>query len=583
MRRSWNEIVGLVAEAVAKAEPGEWIIGRGWHQEKWDEKPEPNLDGYPTHESLSHVSPNNPVLLTHASGHMSFANAYAMQLANITSDTKDPAGGEMLRTADGMPSGVFRETAQGLLARARARGPRSAEGDDDAGGGSARKAIELATQQCWRHGITTFHDAGADFGTIALFRELAESGQLGVRLYVMIRASNAALARQLDAAPASAREPHAHGPSDQGLDRRCAGSARRVAPGAVRRPADERGIEYGPRGIAGGNGAVALEHDYQLCVHAIGDKANQAVLDVYDRAFQASPAQVSRRWRIEHAQHLDPADIPRFGRLGVIASMQGIHCTSDAVYVMQRLGSRRAAQGAYVWKSLLDQGAVICNGTDVPVEAIDPIASFAASVTRKLDSGVTFFPEQCMTREQALRSYTLDAAYAAFEEDLKGSLTPGKLADLVVLSKDILTCPDDEIRGPRHLHGHRGPGAVRAGAELMIGLNERAARRFRQAAGRAARLKIRIARQTRRLSLLDFGLDAAGSLRAGIELARICTAGLAAIAVERSAEEPGQRQVRVATRDPLRACLGSQYAGWRWDPPGYFALCSGPIRAVRGP
>jgi len=191
---------------------------------------------------------------------------------------------------------------------------------------------------------------------------------------------------------------------------------------------------------------IAAENDFQLCVHAIGDKANQTVLDIFEQQFQKSPSQTSRRWRVEHAQHLDPADIPRFGKLGVIASMQGIHCTSDAVFVVQRLGMRRAQSGAYVWKSLFDSGAVICNGTDAPVEPIDPIPCFYASVTRRLADGVTFFPEQCMTREQALKSYTLDAAFAAFEEDLKGSLAPGKLADMVILSKDIMTCPENEIR-----------------------------------------------------------------------------------------------------------------------------------------
>jgi predicted amidohydrolase YtcJ len=191
---------------------------------------------------------------------------------------------------------------------------------------------------------------------------------------------------------------------------------------------------------------LAAENDFQLCVHAIGDKANQAVLDIFQAEFERSPSAESRRWRVEHAQHLDPADIPRFAQLGVIASMQGIHCTSDAVFVMQRLGARRAQGGAYVWKSLLDSGAIICNGTDAPVEPVDPIASYYASVTRRLPNGVTFFPEQCMTREQALRSYTLDAAYAAFEENEKGSLTSGKMADMVVLSGDIMSCPEDEIR-----------------------------------------------------------------------------------------------------------------------------------------
>jgi predicted amidohydrolase YtcJ len=194
---------------------------------------------------------------------------------------------------------------------------------------------------------------------------------------------------------------------------------------------------------------LALRHDYQLCVHAIGDRANRETLNIFEEAFRESPPAPSRRWRVEHAQHLHPDDIPRFAKLGVIASMQGIHCTSDAVYVLQRLGLRRAAQGAYVWQSLMKSGAVVSNGTDAPVEDVDPIACYYASVTRKLANGTSFFPEQKMTREQALRSYTVQAAYAAFEEDLKGTLAAGKLADVVVLSQDILTIPDERLLDTR--------------------------------------------------------------------------------------------------------------------------------------
>ena len=190
---------------------------------------------------------------------------------------------------------------------------------------------------------------------------------------------------------------------------------------------------------------IAVQHDFQLCVHAIGDRANRETLNIFEQTFRTFPSDDSRRWRVEHAQHLHPADIPRFSLLGVIASMQGVHCTSDAVYVIQRLGQRRAAEGAYVWRDLLDAGAIVINGTDAPVENLSPIECFHATVTRKLSSGVSFFAEQRMTRKEALKSYTLDAAYAAFEEDVKGSLEPGKLADVTVLSKDILTCPESEI------------------------------------------------------------------------------------------------------------------------------------------
>jgi predicted amidohydrolase YtcJ len=190
---------------------------------------------------------------------------------------------------------------------------------------------------------------------------------------------------------------------------------------------------------------LAMQHDYQLCVHAIGDRANRETLDIFEKAFKANPAKKDVRWRVEHAQHIDAADIPRFGKLGVIASMQGVHCTSDAPYVLARLGPKRAEEGAYVWQKLMKSGAVVTNGTDAPVEDVDPIASYYATVTRRLSNGTTFFPDQRMSRIEALRSYTIQPAYAAFEEQVKGSLKVGKLADVTVLSKDIMTVPDQEI------------------------------------------------------------------------------------------------------------------------------------------
>jgi predicted amidohydrolase YtcJ len=190
---------------------------------------------------------------------------------------------------------------------------------------------------------------------------------------------------------------------------------------------------------------LALEHDWQLCVHAIGDRANRETLDLFARALEDVPDARERRWRVEHAQHLDTADVPRFAALGVIASMQGVHCTSDAPWVVPRLGERRAEEGAYVWQKLLASGAVVTNGTDAPVEDCDPLASFYASVSRRLPDGSRFYPDQSMSRMEALRSYTVSNAYAAFEENEKGTLTPGKLADVTVLSKDILEIPEDEI------------------------------------------------------------------------------------------------------------------------------------------
>jgi predicted amidohydrolase YtcJ len=190
---------------------------------------------------------------------------------------------------------------------------------------------------------------------------------------------------------------------------------------------------------------IAIAGGYQLCVHAIGDRANREVLNLYERVFRRHPDKKNLRWRIEHAQHLSAADIPRFSQLGVIASMQGVHCTSDAPYVLARLGPKRAAEGAYVWQKLLHAGAVVTNGTDAPVEDVNPIASFYAAVSRRLRDGSVFYAAERLSRLEALRSYTISNAYAAFEEDQKGSLEPGKLADVTVLSKDILTIPEPAI------------------------------------------------------------------------------------------------------------------------------------------
>jgi predicted amidohydrolase YtcJ len=423
------------------------VRGRGWHQAKWDSRPSPEVEGLPVHDSLSAVSPDNPVVLEHASGHAVFVNARAMAVAGITPTTANPPGGEIVKDARGRPTGMLRESAAGLLTAGASSGGPSLAQAGVADQALARRQVQLAAEDVLSKGITTFHDAGVTLAAIDFLRGLAERGELPVRLWVMIAESNATLAESL---------------------------AKYRTIGAGSQHLTVRGIKVVADGALGSHGAwllepytdmpsstglntvdmktlaetarLAIEHDYQLCVHAIGDRANREVLDVFQSTFAAHPDKTNLRWRIEHAQHLDPADIPRFAELGVIAAMQGVHATSDAVFVPVRLGETRTRQGAYVWQSLLKAGALIANGTDTPVENADPVASFYASVTRRLADGSTFHPEQRMTREQALRSYTLDAAYAGFEEDLKGSLTAGKLADITVLSKNIMTVPDDEIR-----------------------------------------------------------------------------------------------------------------------------------------
>ncbi len=445
---SFEEIVGMVAAAAATAEPGSWIEGRGWHQERWVALPPGSVDGVPTHHSLSAVSPSNPVILGHASGHAAFANRLAMDRAGITRATPDPAGGTIVRDRAGEATGLLRENADALVYGALAEA-RSGMGEEELWSEFVRH-VQLAGEEALAHGVTTFHDAGPDFATIDRFRRLADEGALPVRLYLMVRGeSNASMRarladyrmigyggdfltvrsikRQIDGALGShgawLLQPYRDMPSTTGL--------------TVEAPED---IAETAR--------IAAELGFQLNTHAIGDRANRVVLDIYESVFRTFGGE-DRRWRIEHAQHLHPDDVPRFAELGVIASMQGVHATSDAPWVLQRLGPERAASGAYLWRSLIESGAVIANGTDVPVERISPVASFASSVVRQDRDGNAFYPAQRMTRMEALRSYTINNAYAGFEEDLKGSITVGKLADLVVLDRDIMTVPEQEIARAR--------------------------------------------------------------------------------------------------------------------------------------
>jgi predicted amidohydrolase YtcJ len=451
--RDWNEIVQMVGDAAKKARPGEWILGRGWHQEKWTEVPSPNVDGFPLHEALSRVSPDNPVWLTHASGHAGFANAVAMKIAEVQKTTADLPGGQILKDSRGTPTGLFNERAQSLitdaLARDRAtRTPAQVEAD-------VRQVIALASREILSKGLTTVNDAGSPASTIDVMKKVVDEGQLPVRVWMMLREPFARLAADappyrvvnygdkrftvrgiklaIDGALGSRGawmlEPYSDLPGTTGMNTESLDNVRQVA-------------------------ELAIANDYQLAVHAIGDRGNREVLNIFEETFKKHPEKngKSLRWRVEHAQHLNAADIPRFGQLGVIASMQGIHCTSDAPYVIARLGPKRAEEGAYVWQKLMRSGATIANGTDAPVEDVDPIPSFYASVSRKIKDGTVFYGDQRMSRMEALRSYTISAAYAAFEEGIKGSLSVGKLADVSVFSKDILAVPEEQILSAQVLY-----------------------------------------------------------------------------------------------------------------------------------
>jgi predicted amidohydrolase YtcJ len=451
--KNWDDIVRMVGEAAQKARPGEWILGRGWHQEKWSEAPSPNVDGFPLHEALSRVSPNNPVWLTHASGHAGFANALAMKIAEIQKTTADPAGGQILKDKEGNPTGLFNERAQSLVAEALARDratrtPAQVEAD-------LRQVIALASQEALSKGLTTVHDAGSPPSTIEVMKKVVDEGKLPLRVWMMLREEAAKLAADMPK----------YRVVNYGDKRFTVRATKRAIDGAL----GSRGAwmlePYADLATTTGMltdslddirmlAELAIKHDYQMAVHAIGDRGNRETLNIYEEAFTRHPEKNGKalRWRIEHAQHISATDIPRFGRLGVIASMEGIHCTSDAPYVLARLGPKRAEEGAYVWQKLMKSGAVIANGTDAPVEDVDPIPSFYASVSRRVKDGSVFFPDQRMSRMEALRSYTINAAYAGFDEAIKGSLAAGKLADVTVFSKDIMTVPEDQIPTARILY-----------------------------------------------------------------------------------------------------------------------------------
>jgi predicted amidohydrolase YtcJ len=432
--KSEAEVAELVRRRAANAKPGQWIVGRGWDQNDWPDK------RFPDHRSLSAAAPDHPVLLTRIDGHAVWANAAAMKAAGLTAETPDVPGGRIHRGDAGQPTGVLIDGAIGLVSKHVPRASRE----------EIKQALRRGMRECLALGITTFHDAGCDRETIAAYRELLAAGELAVRVYVMLWGADDGLLQ----------EHFRRGPE--------------VALGGGR--LSIRSIKLMADGALGSRGAAllepydddpkstgllilneeqvfrvadqALQHGFQVATHAIGDRANRVVLDAYERAFASHPKVKEPRFRIEHAQILDERDIPRFGKLGVVASMQATHCTSDMPWVPHRIGQARAEEGAYVWQKLLRSGARIANGSDAPVESLDPLWGFFAAVTRHDHQGKPpegWLQKQRMTRDEALRSFTLEGAYAAFEEADKGSLAAGKLADLVVLSHDILSVPPPKI------------------------------------------------------------------------------------------------------------------------------------------
>ena len=465
---SWQDIAAMVGDAARTAKPGAWIQGHGWHQEKWNRSPGRVVKGFETNDLINQAAPHNPVILEHASGHALIANDVALRLAGITSSTPNPPGGEIIKDASGRPTGILVDGAQSLVRDALAKNlsTRSPEEAED----EFRKQVHLATQNALANGVTSFQDMGESFATIDAIKKMVDAGDMPLRLYILVSDD--------EVRPDDVDSLVAHRMIDYGnghLTVRAIGEI--TADGALGsrsawmlKPYDDDPSNTGlnvtsmPRikEIA----EIGIAHGFQISVHAIGDRANRETLDLYQSLFAEHHVKSDTlRWRIEHAQHLNPADIPRFGQMGVVASMQGIHACSDAPYVIPRLGAQRAKEGAYVWQSLWKTGAVVTNGTDVPVEAISPIASFHCSVTRDMvGTDSAFFPDQRLSRQQALQTYTVNGAYVAFQEKENGSLTPGKWADITVLSRNIMTVPPDSILGTTVLYTIVGGKVVYTGS-----------------------------------------------------------------------------------------------------------------------
>ena len=438
---SYDEVIDRVKARAKDVKPGEWIRGRGWDQNRWPSKE------FPTHDALSRAFPNNPVVLERVDGHAYLANAKAMELARVSVSTADPEGGRIIRLASGAPSGVFVDNAQSLIDRAI---PASTRDD-------TRKAIIAAIAECNRWGLTGIHDAGEDAATIGIFEELAKAGSYNLRNYVMLSdpgepGSPAALGNPyLRRGPQSAlydghlwiRAIKLY--ADGALGSR---GAALLAPYADE-PANSGLLLSRPEHIRAWADA-ALRSGFQVNVHAIGDRGNRVVLDAFESALRTAP-KPDHRFRIEHAQVLSAEDIPRFAKLGVIPSMQPTHQTSDMGWAETRVGPQRI-RGAYAWRSLLNTGVVIPSGTDFPVEEVNPLLTFHAAVTRQDPRNLPlggWYPDQKMTRDEALQSMTIWPAYAGFQESVLGSLTTGKYADFVVLDRDIMRIPDTEILGTR--------------------------------------------------------------------------------------------------------------------------------------
>jgi predicted amidohydrolase YtcJ len=433
---SLDQFLAKVKERVDRAKPGEWVTGRGWIETFW--KP----PVFPTRWDLDKISPNNPVILTRADGHGVVVNSAALKLAGVTKDTASPFGGEVMKDkSTGEPNGMLLDNAQGLVRR---RIPPALEDEGE-------QAILLGVKRSVELGWCEIQNAGSNFGEVALLRKLYGDGKIKLRIYEAIRGPSADTQRLL-------RDGASIGEFDNRFTYRHIKVTFDGALGSKGAALLEPYSDYDTAGFLTYKEEdlmpmfiEALRKGIQVETHAIGDRANRVILDLYEKALKAVPPAERKirepRWRVEHAQIVSPVDIPRFAKLGIIPSMQPSHAIGDLHFAPSRLGMKRL-EGAYAWQSFIKSGCKIAGGSDAPVERGEPMIEFYAAVARKDQrgfSGEGWHPEQAVTREQALKMFTIWAAYAAFEEKLKGSIEVGKLADLTVLSADIMKIAAPEI------------------------------------------------------------------------------------------------------------------------------------------
>ncbi|MDH4070647.1 MAG: amidohydrolase, partial [Ignavibacteria bacterium] len=430
---SVREIQGLVRERAETIPAGVWIRGRGWDQNDWEMKV------FPDHSALDQAAGGIPVYLDRVDGHAVWVNRKVLEIAGITRDTPDPEGGAIIRDEHGEPTGIFVDNAVDMLDSVLPE-PTTSE---------RRESILRAVHSCLRVGLTTVHSMGVDLEEIGIYKDLIQTGQFPFRVYAAI-----------DGTGPTWDHYAATGPEVSGFDGRLTVRTLKLyADGALGSygaaliepytdAPDRRGFTVTSDDSMRILGEQAIRNGFQLSVHAIGDRANHITLNIYRDLFERMGRGGSGlRFRIEHVQVLDPPDILRFARMGVLPVMQPTHCTSDMYWVETRLGPERT-RSTYTWRSLINSGSILPAGSDFPVESNNPLWGFYAAITRQDHQGWPeggWFPEERMTREEALRAFTIWAAYAGFEEELKGSISKGKYADIVVLSKDIMTVPADEI------------------------------------------------------------------------------------------------------------------------------------------